>query len=169
MSPSRPIKRHSVSNCSCLLAAMFKSPSPVRNVPDGLAVMFSLPMGCGFTSAMSQFDTAQPIATSEASSMETSMNSPSPRALASNERRGNRESRRHSAHRVGDRIADPQWRRLRVASDAHHSAQSLDDLVVGGIGLERSILAETGDRAVDDVVLDRLKRRITESKPLHDA
>ena len=40
--------------------------------------MFSLPMGCGFTPAISQFETAQPMATRDASSMETSMNSPSP-------------------------------------------------------------------------------------------
>src|SRR5262245_35183429 len=39
MSSSRPINRHSISNCSCLFAAMFKSPSPVRNVPEGLAVI----------------------------------------------------------------------------------------------------------------------------------
>src|SRR6266508_976665 len=77
MSSSRPINRHSVSNCSCLFAAMFNSPSPVWNVPEGLAVMFSFPMGCGFTPATSQFETAQPMATSEASSIDTSMNSPS--------------------------------------------------------------------------------------------
>src|SRR5258707_14285501 len=41
MSSSRPINRHSVSNCSCLLASMFRFPSPVRYVPYGLAVMFS--------------------------------------------------------------------------------------------------------------------------------
>ena len=57
---------------------MFKSPSPVRNVPEGLAVMFSLPMGCGFTPAISQLETAQPMATREASSIDTSMNSPCP-------------------------------------------------------------------------------------------
>ena len=47
-------------------------------LPDGLAVMFSLPMGSGFTPAISQFETAHPMATSEDSNMETSMSSPSP-------------------------------------------------------------------------------------------
>ena len=78
MSSSRPISRHSVSNCSCLLAAMLSRPSPVRNVPDGLAVMFSLPIGSALTPAISQFETAQPMATSVDSSIDTSMSSPSP-------------------------------------------------------------------------------------------
>ena len=47
-SSSRSISRHSVSNCSCLLAAMFRRPSPVRNVPEGAAVILSLPIGSGF-------------------------------------------------------------------------------------------------------------------------
>ena len=57
---------------------MFRRPSPVRNVPEGLAVMFSLPSGCGRTPAISQLETTQPIATSVDSSIDTSMNSPSP-------------------------------------------------------------------------------------------
>jgi hypothetical protein len=43
------VGRASTSNCSCLLAAMFNSPSPVQNVPEGLAVTFSLLIGSGFT------------------------------------------------------------------------------------------------------------------------
>ncbi len=57
---------------------MLRSPVPVRNAPDGLAVMFSLPSGCGRTPAISQFDTTQPIATSVDSSIDTSISSPSP-------------------------------------------------------------------------------------------
>ena len=40
--------------------------------------MFSLPSGSGRTPAMSQLETCQPMVTSVASSMETSMHSPSP-------------------------------------------------------------------------------------------
>ena len=57
---------------------MLSRPRPVRNAPDGAALMFSLPIGVGRTPAISQFETAQPIATSVASSIETSMSSPSP-------------------------------------------------------------------------------------------
>ena len=57
---------------------MLSSPRPVLNAPDGAAVMFSLPIGVGWMPAISQFDTAQPIVTSVASSIETSIHSPSP-------------------------------------------------------------------------------------------
>ena len=40
--------------------------------------MFSLPSACGRTPAISQFDTTQAMATMVDSSIETSMNSPSP-------------------------------------------------------------------------------------------
>ena len=92
---------------------------------------------------------------------------PLPRPLAANERRRNGEGGGHAAHRIGDRIADPQWRRLRVAGDAHHPAQPLDDLIVGGIEPQRSVLAEAGDRTVDDVALDRFERGVAEPQPLH--
>jgi hypothetical protein len=49
------------------------------------------------------------------------------------------------------------------------SAQPLDDLVVGGIELERSVLAEAGDRAVDDALLDGFERRVAKPQPLHHA
>jgi len=92
---------------------------------------------------------------------------PLPRPLAANERRGNGEGGGHAAHRIGDRIADPQWRRLRVAGDAHHPAQPLDDLIVGRIEPQRSVLAEAGDRAVDDVILGGFERRVAKPQPLH--
>ena len=57
---SRPTTRQSASNCSCLLAAIFRSPVRVSNVPDGLDVTLSLPAGCGGTPAMRKFDTANP-------------------------------------------------------------------------------------------------------------
>ena len=80
----------------------------MRNVPDGLAVMFSLPIGLGFTPAISQLETAQPIATSVDSSIETSMNSPLPVRAALDEGGGDGEGGGDAAHRVGDRIADAQ-------------------------------------------------------------
>ncbi len=57
---------------------MLSRPRPVRKAPDGAALMFSLPIGTGRTPAISQFETAQPIATSVASSIETSIASPAP-------------------------------------------------------------------------------------------
>ena len=57
---------------------MLSRPRPVLNAPDGAALTFSLPIGVGRAPAISQFETAQPMATSVASSIETSMNSPSP-------------------------------------------------------------------------------------------
>src|SRR5680860_249619 len=38
---------HKISNCSCLLAAMFSLPSPVSKQPDGAEVLFSLPIATG--------------------------------------------------------------------------------------------------------------------------
>jgi len=83
---------------------MFRSPFAVRNVPEGLAVMFLVALGSGRWCAISQFETA-PAGHERASSMETSMIPRSPSARA-NERRGNAERGGHAAHRIGDRIAD---------------------------------------------------------------
>ena len=72
------INRQSIANCFCVWAAMLILPSPVGNVPEGLAKIFWLPMGTGTMPAMSEFTTTQPIAASVDSSIDTSMNSPSP-------------------------------------------------------------------------------------------
>ena len=89
---------------------MLSSPLPVRNVPDGLAVMFSLPIGAGFTPAISRFETAQPMATREDSSMETSMKLALPGSLAPEQRRRDRKRGGNAAHRVGNGVADPRAR-----------------------------------------------------------
>ena len=52
-------------------------PSWARKAPDGAAVKLSLPCGCGSTSAIRKLETAQPIAVSAESSIETSMSAPS--------------------------------------------------------------------------------------------
>ena len=62
-----PMISQSASNCSCLLAAMFITPSAVLNVPDGLAVKLSLPFGVGAFPAIRWFDTTQPIVAMTAS------------------------------------------------------------------------------------------------------
>ena len=71
----------SASNCSCLLAAIFITPSAVLNVPDGLAVKLSLPFGMGAFPAIRWFDTTQPIVAITASSIETSIKVPRSSAL----------------------------------------------------------------------------------------
>src|SRR6266446_4954128 len=123
---------------------MLSGPSPVANVPDGAAVMFSLPSGCGRTPAISQLETCRPMVTSVASSMDTSMNSPAP-----HQRRRDRKCRGQAADGVGDRIADPQRRGVCVAGHAHDARQPLYDLVIGRIVLERPVLPETRYGAVD--------------------
>ena len=126
----------------------------MRNVPDGLAVMFSLPIGCGRTPAISQFETTQPMATSVDFQHRHVDELALAASLAAKQRGGDRVGRGDAAHRVGDRIADAQRRRLRVAGDAHHAGQPLDDLVVGRIEPQRPVLAEARDRAIDQVGLD---------------
>src|SRR5690606_39826396 len=56
---------------------MLINPSPVLNAPDGLAVMLSLPIGWGSCPATRKLETTQPIVAMAASSIETSMNTPS--------------------------------------------------------------------------------------------
>jgi hypothetical protein len=58
---------------------MLSRPSPVLKVPDGLAVTLSLPSGAGSRPAIRWFDTAQPIVAIAASSIDTSMKTPSVR------------------------------------------------------------------------------------------
>ena len=121
------------------------------------------------TPAISQFDTAQPMATRVDSSIDTSMCSPSPLRSRRNSAAAMRKRRRDAAHGVGDRIADPQRRGRLVAGHAHDAREALDDLVVGRVELERTVLPEPGDRAIDDVMLDLPERRIAQAEPVHDA
>jgi hypothetical protein len=78
------------------------------------------------------------------------------------------ERRRHAGERVGDRVADAQWRALARARDAHHPGQALDDLVVGRGGLHRTLLAEPGDRRVHQPRVDRRQGLVGEAEPSHD-
>ena len=65
--------------------------------------------------------------------------------------------------------ADPQRRGLFVSGDAHHAGETLHDLVVGWIVFQRSIFAEAGDRAVDQISFGFSQRLVTQSQPVHDA
>src|SRR5262249_39776893 len=64
---------------------------------------------------------------------------------------------------------DPQRRGLPIAGDAHDARQTLYDLIVGGVELERAVLAKSGNRAIDQVAPHLFERGIAEPKPLHDA
>src|SRR5689334_16606454 len=90
-------------------------------------------------------------------------------ALAPVERRRDRKSRRDAAHGVGNRVADAQGCGLAISSHAHHAGQSLHDLIVGRIELEWTVLAKSGDCAIDQVRPHLLERRIAEPETLHDA
>src|SRR5262245_27349862 len=90
-------------------------------------------------------------------------------ALAPKQRRSDCKSSRDASHGVGHRIADPQRRRLLISGYAHDAREALNDLVVGGVELERTVLAETGNRTIDQVRPHLFQRRIAELKPLHDA
>ena len=74
-------------------------------------------LGTGRTPAISQFETAQPIATSVASSIEFDVDRLA-RAAAPIERGGDREGRVVPHHRVADRIADAQRRGVRAQANA---------------------------------------------------
>ena len=105
------------------------------NVPDGAAVKFSLPIGCGSTPAFRWLDTTQPIAASVASSIDTSMRAPSPGvALLAPARPRSRNAAVMPA--IVSEIGKPVRRGAvcGVAGDAHHAREALDDLVVGGRG-----------------------------------
>src|SRR5262245_26257375 len=90
-------------------------------------------------------------------------------ALAPKQRRCDRKGSRDAPHGIGHRIANPQRRGLPISRYAHDAREPLNDLIVGGVELERTVLTKARDRTIDQVAPHLLERRIAEPKPLHDA
>src|SRR4030095_7706798 len=83
------------------------------------------------------------------------------------ERRLNGDRRVHPGHKVGDRHAgflrSAAGQVVTLAGDAHEPAHSLDDEIVPGAVRVRALLAEPGDRAVDQSWIDRGDARVIET------
>ena len=63
---------------------------------------------------------------------------------------------------IGDGDAGLLWLAAGLAGDRHHAGHGLDDEVVAGAGRVRSVLAEAGDRAIDEARIDLLQAAIVE-------
>ncbi len=78
---------------------------------------------------------------------------------------GGQDARRriHAGKQVDHRDADLHRLAIRLAGDAHQPAHALDHGVIAGTVGIGACLAEAGDRAIDQVGLDRLEARVIEA------
>src|SRR5207342_683230 len=68
----------------------------------------------------------------------------------------------HSGRQIGDRYASAKRSAVGLPGNAHESAHSLgDEVVTAAIGV-RTLLAETGDRTIDEAWIDRLQAVVVE-------
>src|SRR5207253_11044952 len=88
------------------------------------------------------------------------------RAVAVRERGEHRDRRIEAGREIGDRDAGLLRAAARLAvalaGDAHETADALDDEVVARAMRVRARLAETRDRAVDEIGLHRAQRFVVE-------
>ena len=111
--PAARSASHSASNCCCWLAAMLSRPSPVRNVPDGARGHVLV------AERLRPHARDQPVGNHPAHRDKRRLQHRHvdelalAGALAAKQRGADRVGRGDAAHRVGDRIADAQRRRLR--------------------------------------------------------
>ena len=69
--------------------------------------------------------------------------------LALLERRGDGERGIGAGEHVGEGDTEPGRLAVRIAGDVHDAAHALHQQVVAGAGLVGAVLAEAGDRAID--------------------
>ena len=79
----------------------------------------------------------------------------------------------HAGHQVGEGDAEllrpAAGQIVALAGDAHQPAHGLDDEVVAGQRRQRPVLAETGDRAVDEARVDCPQRFVAQAVALERA
>ena len=70
----------------------------------------------------------------------------------------------HAGHEVRHRythlLGAAAWHVVGVAGDAHQAARALNHEVITSLGFKRTVLAEAGDRAIDQVRVDGLQIRV---------
>ena len=108
-----PTMSQSASYCFCSLAAMLSGPEPVANVPDGAAVKFSLPIGCGSTLPLRWLETTQPIAARVDFEQRDIDLPPAPGLPLLDQSGRDRKGCGETCDGVGDRKAGAQGRRVR--------------------------------------------------------
>ena len=91
------------------------------------------------------------------------------RSLAVVQRRHDAEGAEHAGVVVRDRLARSGGRVLGKARDAHVAADRLGEHVIAPLGGVRSVLAEGGDRGVDDVRLLAFEVVVAEPQPFQSA
>jgi hypothetical protein len=85
------------------------------------------------------------------------------------QRRQDRERREHPGGDVGDRHARAHAGAARGAGYADHAAFSLHDQIERRAVAVRAVLAEAGDRAVDDLRITVTRARVVDPQLLHGA
>ena len=76
----------------------------------------------------------------------------------------------HAGHEVRHRHTDflgaAAWHVVGVAGDAHQAARALNHEVITRLRFKRTVLAKAGDRAIDQVRVDRLQIRVGQTVAL---
>jgi hypothetical protein len=92
---------------------------------------------------------------------------PVPLLLAMSQRRENRDGRVQAGHQIGNRDAgflrSTAGTIVALAGDRHEARHRLDDEVVTGTVFVWAVLAEAGDRAIDDARVRRGERCVIQS------
>ncbi len=83
------------------------------------------------------------------------------------QRRADAERGRETAHGVRHRIADAQRGAVGIAGHAHHTRDTLNDLIVGGAFRKLAVHAEPGDRAIHELRIHLAQRVEMETEPRH--
>ena len=92
------------------------------------------------------------------------MNCPRPVVCARVQRGEDAERRVHPGGDVGDRDAGAHAAAAGLAGHADHAALGLDHEIERGAVAIRAVLAEAGDRAVDDARLPRARLRVADAE-----
>ncbi len=74
-----------------------------------------------------------------------------------------------TAHGVRNRITDAQRRAFGIARHAHRARHALDDLIVSRSMGQRTVIAESGNGAVDEARIDFEQRLRAQAQAIHDA
>ncbi len=91
-----------------------------------------------------------------------SISPPEPGGRAADQRRLDRRDRVDAGENVGEGDADLLRLAVGFAGQVHHPAHALDDEVVAGARRVGAVVAEAGDRAIDEARIERLQAGVVE-------